>query len=93
MIREANPLVTCRFLHRSQQRRDLHRGAIRDVCSRVIGLQSVATAMARISAPSTASNSTMRRPTCPELPLFSESRHCLKALASDVSTNNGTSRS
>jgi hypothetical protein len=26
------------------------------------------------------------RPTCPGLPLFSESRHCLKALASDVSS-------
>jgi len=80
--------------HRSQQRRHLRRGAIRDVCSRVIGLQisghGVGTKFERRPQHQT-------RPCgpayMPELPLFSESRHCLKALASDLSTNNGTSRS
>src|SRR5262249_56506275 len=45
-------------------------------------------------APSTSSNLTMRPGLhAVELPQFSESRHCLKALASTLRTNNGTSRS
>ena len=90
MIREANPLVTCRVLLAVtglSNDATYAKVLFETFGSRVIGLQ--------ISRLGDGTNFGRRvhsikldhaaRPTCPELPQFSESRHCLTALASDAS--------